>query len=106
MKKIDLHAIYKKFEIEAIIKGHIKLQTLRKFGLKALPEGGYLGSSVFKALQKSCKKMNSNEVETALERFKRKYEDASVKCMNEYPRHDLLRVEKRLKKIEEWGEEI
>jgi hypothetical protein len=54
MKKIDPTTLYETPEIKGILLGFVKLETLRQFGLVALPGKGYWGKAVIDALNRYC----------------------------------------------------
>jgi hypothetical protein len=54
MKKIDPTAIYESEELKEILRGVVKVETLREFGLVGLPGKGYWGQNVVDALTNYC----------------------------------------------------
>ena len=54
MRRIDANTIYSAEEIGELLKGAVKLQTLRRAGLVGLPGGGYWGKSIIAAIDRLC----------------------------------------------------
>ena len=53
MTKIDPHSFYDHNELEEILRGRVKVETLRQFGLVGLSRG-YWGQNIIDALSKFC----------------------------------------------------
>ena len=54
MKSIDPNAIYEAEELAALLRGHVKVETLREHGLVGLPGSGYFGGNVVDAIRNYC----------------------------------------------------
>ncbi len=52
--RIDPHTLYETSELENLLRGFVNLDTLRKYGLRALPGKGYWGQSVIDAMNQVC----------------------------------------------------
>jgi hypothetical protein len=55
---IDPHRFYEPGELEKIVHGRIKLETLRKYGLVGLARG-YWGQNIIDALNRFCQSKSS-----------------------------------------------
>jgi len=54
VRKIDETTIYEAKELCDLLKGAVKLQTLRRAGLVGMPGGGYWGKSIIQAIDRLC----------------------------------------------------
>jgi hypothetical protein len=51
MKEIHSHAIYTSDELNDLIKGFVKITTLRKHGLVGSPGSGYWGNNIIDSIE-------------------------------------------------------
>lgn len=54
-KRVDPNAIYTSDELHEILRGFVKIETLRRYGLMALPGAGYFGRNILDALDACCR---------------------------------------------------
>jgi len=54
MRRIDANTIYSAEEVGELLKGAVKISTLRRAGLVGMPGGGYWGRSVIQAIDRIC----------------------------------------------------
>lgn len=95
-RQIDPHTIYATSELETILKGSVKIETLREHGLVGLPGAGYWGGNAVEAMDTLCKSLQRQR---GLRASERRGDDASQKRSKENARR--RRLARRGKKIQE-----